>query len=552
MIAKKYGKNNNGNLGKKILSILLVLAMVLSCAACSSSETTKKKKKTKKSKTSKTEYTSEPDETSDEPSESTDEPTKTSEDPTETTRDPNLPEGQKVYLPAEIGFGTGTQNEMTAKLLELDRVVAAEYRGKPISNDRYFVVFEMPLDWKNPDAGTFFLRTGFTYVSDDTATNFCCNGYMLNDIYFDYDFRSEIGERYDLNQIDCEYRFFGASVPEGLDNTSTDLWEYLTAANAAADFHHIIEQYKTFLTGKWAFTGGSKGGQLTHFQSYFYPDDCDLYFSFVAPGGVSPEAPDFFDNIYTTIGNEAYGKEQAAAYRDLVLQFQVEAMKLKPQLAERYYQDGLDMGCVFTDYTTPEILYDMAVLEFATITWQYSQDFYSIEQALAMDKSSQEFVDEVYDQIFIANDPSTWSTTTPFYPYYIQAATENGEHEYDFSFIREALKKEGLEDLLTVTEDMESGLLYRMVFTPAQLATFTFDSSLYDAMVEWSHTTEKTVIMFYGASDVWYAMRLPDVTDNPNVHIYVDQKASHIGSFTGLPSSERAEIDGLVSRTLDL
>ncbi|MBO4474085.1 MAG: hypothetical protein J5750_04145 [Clostridiales bacterium] len=551
MIAKKYKKTHNDRLGKKILSILLTLALILGSAACSKSdETTKKKKKTKKTTT--TEETDDTDDTTDEPSESTDEPTETSEDPTETTRDPNLPEGQKVALPDEIGFGSGTQNDMTKKLLELDRVVAAEYRGKPISNDRYFVVFEMPLDWKNPDAGTFFLRTGFTYVSDDTATNFSCNGYMMNDIYFDYDFRSEIGERYDLNQIDCEYRFFGASVPEGLDNTSTDLWEYLTAANAAADFHHIIEQFKTFLTGKWAFTGGSKGGQLTHFQSYFYPDDCDLYFSFVAPGGVSPEAPDFFDNIYTTIGNEAYGEEQAAAYRDLVLQFQVEAMKLKPQLAERYYQDGLDMGCVFTDYTTPEILYDMAVLEFATITWQYSQDFSSIEQALAMDKSSQEFADEVYDLLFIANDPSTWSMSTPFYPYYIQAATENGEHEYDFSFIREALKKEGLEDLLTVTEDMESGLLYRMVFTPEQLATFTFNYSLYDAMVEWSHTTEKTVIMFYGGSDVWYAMRLPDVTDNPNVHIYVDQKASHIGSFTGLPSSERAEIDGLVSRTLDL
>ncbi|MBP5491638.1 MAG: hypothetical protein J6Y08_02215 [Clostridiales bacterium] len=537
---------------KKLLAAILAASMVLPLVGCKKAEETKAKKRKSTKKT-----TIEETETEDtEPSESeTTEPTedtKTSE--TSSAIDKETYEGAKIPLDPAAGFGTGEQDDLTAKLLEDDRVVAAEKRtayADMLDHDKYVVFWSMPLDWEDPDAGEFLLRSELVLADIDGPNTFICDGYMLAG-YFDFDFRNDFAETFDTNVIECEHRFFGYSVPEGLSNDSTDLWQYLTDENAAADFHYIIETYKTILSGKWAFTGGSKGGQLTHMQSHFYPDDADIYVSFVAPGGCAQDAPDFFDFIYTAIGNEAYGEAKAEEYRNLVLEFQVEAMKLKDKLADRYYQYGIQNGSEFNDFTTPEILYDMCVLEFATTFWQYFPDFDMLEDILAMDRSSDKFADKVFNYLVVTNEPDIWATTSVYFPYYVQAAKQNGEHEYDFSFLRAALAEQGLEDLLTVTEDMEEGLLYRMVFTDEQLETFTFDDSLYNDMVEWSHTTDCTVIMIYGARDVWYSMRLPDVTDNPNIHIYVGENASHMANLQMVTSTERAEIERLVKEALGI
>jgi len=541
-------------LRKKLLSVLVTGSLILGCTACS--KTTEPEKATSISTTIETtaeattkateEETTAPSSSEETTTVSTSESSASSQEPSDTG---------KTILNPNLNFGSGTQDEITEKLMKLDRVIGAEKRNTismwlPVTS--YYVIFEMPLDWKDPSKGSFPLRTRLVYVSDDAPNTFSCDGYMMSDFVLDSGYRAEPAEDNNTNYIECEHRFFGTSIPEGLSNDSTDLWEYLTDENAAADFHHIIGQYKTLFSGKWIFTGGSKGGQLTHMQSHFYPDDADIYISYVAPGGCDQDAPGFFDFIYNEIGDNKYGKDRAEKYRNMVLQFQVEAMKLKSKLASKYYSYGTEHGCKFNDFTTPEILYDMAVLEMATIHWQYNQDFFTLNRIMEIDHTSDEFADEVFQYLVLMNDPDTWSTTTEFFAYYVQAAKQNGEHEYDFSFLREALKKEGLENLLTVTEDMEKGLLFKMVFTEEQLKTFTFDPTVYNDMVKWSHTTQKPVIMVYGGADVWYSVRLPDVTDNPNVHIYVDQTASHMGAYRSLPQDEIDEIKKLVCDALGI
>ena len=536
---------------KKLLSGLLALSIILGCAACNKSEETKKKKKKKKTTTTEATETLEPTET---PSESETTESTTEETTTETTtRATSAPTAAPADLDPAFGFGNGTQDDMTDRISQLDRVVAVEKRGNGTSSiGKYYVIFEMPLDWGDPSKGSFYLRSTFSYKDDTSPNTFLCNGYMMYDMLIDYEYRNDVSTRYDTNELECEHRFYGASVPKGLSNTSPEYWEYLTAENAAADFHHIITEFKKLLSGKWIFTGGSKGGQLTMFHSLFYPDDCAVYLPVVAPGGVSDEAPGFFDFIYNEIGNDAYGEAQAAEYRKLVLDFQVEAMKLKPVLADRYYQDGLQQGNVFTDFTTPEILYDMSVLDFATQLWQYYQNFSAVKKVLDLDHSSDEFIEGVYKLILEGNPPMTWAINGEYFAYYVQAATQNGEHDHDFSYIRERLKEEGLEDLLTITEDMEKGILFRMVFTPEMLDHFTYDQSLYNELVKWSHTTKNLVIMVYGGADVWYSMRLPDVTDNPNVHTYVAKEFSHIATIAYLPANEQTEIDNLVMDALGI
>lgn len=553
-------------IGKKVLSSILAAGMILSCAACrktseTSHDSTTTTRDTGISSRTTTESTSENVTTSssEETSLSSEESSVSSEETTASTSAPassEVPSARKNL--SSIQYGKGKTDEMTEKLLKLEGVISAE---KTIDStvvppsdqtiSKYYVIFEMPMDWNAPEKGTFPLRTYFTYISDDAPNTFQCDGYNLSDYVMEIPYRSEVADRYNTNFIECEHRFFGTSIPEGLSNESLQYWEYLTDENAAHDFHFIIEQFKTLFSGKWIFTGGSKGGQLTHMQSHFYPDDCDLYFSFVAPGGVSQDAPDFFDHIYNDIGNDRYGENTAKIHREEVLRFQVEAMKLKEKLAPRYYQLGIQQGCHFTDFTTPEILYDMAVLEAATITWQYVQDFVTIKQILDMDRNSS-FEEEVFKYLVWMNEPSVWANSDSLFAYYVQAAKQNGEHEYDFSFLREALRKEGLENLLTVTEDMEKGLLFKMVFTPEQLQAFTFNPTVYNDMVEWSHTTKTPVIMVYGGADVWYSVRLPDVTDNENIHIYVAKKASHMATLHGLSNDEQARIDQIVKGSLGI
>lgn len=538
---------------KKWLAVLLAWAMIFGSTACSknSSESTRKSSKKKpRVTTSETEIETEK-ETESSSSESVSDTTEEEVEPAET--EPMIqPEGAKIPISPRTCFGTGSQDGLSKQLLELDSVMAAELRAEEAGRRVYLILFEVPLDWENPDAGTFLLRCKFSMLSTD-APNICLvDGYMLYDEMLDMSYSNSFAELYQANCIVCEHRFFGSSTPAGLNNQSVKYWEYLTVENAAADFHFVMEQFKTFLTGKWMFTGSSKGGEVTNIQSCFYPDDCDIYCSVVAPACSSISQDGFFDFIYNEIGNDVYDEHMANYYRNMILEFQVEAMKLKDKLAPRYYEYGLKNGVVYSDFATPELLYDMAVLEYATSIWQYYRNFHEVEGVLAMDRESPEFEERMLNNLETMCDPITWGMNAPFFPYYVQAAKQIGEHDYDFSYLREALKKEGREDLLTVTEDMEEDLLYRICFSPEQLESFTYQDPTYPKLVEWSHTTQKPVIMLYGGSDVWYSMRLPDVTDNENVHIFVAEGKSHLVDISKLNDQQYREVDELIKNALDI
>lgn len=525
---------------RKLTATLLAALLAFSLCGCGTKSTTssKKDKKTKKTTTEETEESSSETEESSE----TENPTGTESSSSETD-------------PSTFDFGPVSKDTIEDYLGTIDRLTSFECLSSGKSTElKYSLLFEMPLDWNDPDAGTFPLRATFTFVDGEASNTFCCDGYFLYDMDLQSSdtYRYSFADRYRTNYIQVEHRFYGKSVPDGLSVDSLDYWEYLTDENASEDFHYIISSFKKFLSGNWAFTGGSKGGQLTNMQSYFHPEDADVYISYVAPGGSSQDAPDFFDFIYTEIGNDAYGEVQAQIYRDLVLEVQVEAIKHRDEFAEKYYEEGINAGYCYTDYVTPDILFDMCVLDFATITWQYSQDFDSLQKAIDMrDNNDPGYSDYLYRLIFQTNTPDVWAHNSEYFAYYVQAAKQNGEHEYDFSFLRAALEADGSGAQLVVTEDMEEGLLFRMVFTPEQFEAFTFDDTVYKNMLEWSHTTDSLVIMIYGGADVWYSVRLPDVTDNDNVHIYTIPNASHMADFYMMSRDMREEIYGMLDPILN-
>ncbi|MCR5804221.1 MAG: hypothetical protein K6G47_08150 [Clostridia bacterium] len=511
--------------GFRTVAAVIVAAVMLT--SCFSSRKTDEKETdaTKKTVKATTEAT-------DETSEVTDETTETTEETTAETT--------KEFEPIDESL------PFDEKLEALDGVV----RVDEVSTDTYVVWFNQPIDWNDPSVGYFRQRVQVCNVESD-ITNLNVSGYLLDDNFLAFGMQSYWQYTYMTNCVNAEFRFFGQSTPKGLDVNDPELWQYLTSYNAACDFHHITEQLKRVFPGKWLMSGGSKGGMTTMIQSMYFPSDMDLYIATVAPFSDGPQAADYYDNIYETIGNECYGEEKAAIYRETVLEFQVECIKHRDEMQDAFYQAGLDDGAVYTDFTTPEILFDLGVLEFATYTWQYSRDFDNIRSVLDS-KDSPDYVSNLLQLLLSRSIPLDWSTTTPYYPYYIQAAMELGEHEYDFSFLRAALEKDGSGAELVITEDMEDMLLYRVVFPEQIYNSITYDPSVRQSVMEWMNTTECNVILLYGGCDVWYATRLPDVEDRDNFHTFVDQKSTHDEIAMMMEKSEQAKVFAIIDEVLGL
>ncbi|MBQ9565737.1 MAG: hypothetical protein IJU98_09135, partial [Synergistaceae bacterium] len=151
------------------------------------------------------------------------------------------------------------------RLEALDGVVSVSdivQSGDKAFAEKYVVTFAQPLDWKDPNGATFPQRVEIGYNGDSAVNVFYVGGYMLNDEEFPEDSRMDLAKELDgSNYVSPEYRFFKKSIPEGLSINKMDYWEYLNDWQASNDFHNVIAKLKTLLSGTWAFTGISKGGQ---------------------------------------------------------------------------------------------------------------------------------------------------------------------------------------------------------------------------------------------------------------------------------------------------
>lgn len=445
------------------------------------------------------------------------------------------------------GFKAEASGPFKNELLGLDGVVSVDeiVQSGDVFSEKYIAWFEQPIDWDSPDIGTFLQRVEIGFSGWASVNVVQVNGYGLRPSRFPLDDRSAIAKMYNANYVNIEYRYFSKSIPDGLSEDSTALWQYLNNKNASNDFHKILSQLKRILSGTWAFTGGSKGGQAVNVFSYYYPNDADVYVSYVAPFCIGTEDMRVMDAIYTSIGNERYGEAQAQGYRDMMLKFQVEAIRnrdyLQPRLSDfNYFNDNS-----LRPFRTPEHQFEWNVVDFVGLVWLYDHEFASVDAVLKMPHETSEDKKIYLDAMVSLMEPSKGSYS--LFPYVYQAYTENGAYGFNLSYLREAVEREGLS--LVTTEEEEVSFEAKMNFTDEQLRVFKYDQSLRDEMLNWTHTTKSNVIMIYGNSDPWYFARLPDVDDNPNVHIFTTSM-SHAANIAGMPSEQQAEITELLDRWL--
>ena len=440
------------------------------------------------------------------------------------------------------------------QILSLDGVVGIKELGyfsygmEKASN--FLITFEQPLDWNDPSKGTFEQRVQYVYLGSD-STEFNIGGYNLNsEDYLAYgpEFGILMGDR-ESNYIAPEYRFYGESKPEDLDFKKADYWEYLTNYNAACDFHHIATQLKRINSDDWIMTGGSKGGSAVLLQAMYFPEDAEVYMSVVAPYCNGQQDDRYYKKIYESIGNESYGEGYASECRDLILEFQVEAIKNRYALQPQYIQIAEEYGIEFDDYITPEVFYDVAVLEVATYFWQYDQDFDLLKDLLGV-KSSMNYFSDMLNILLTASPPYNWDKNSIVYPYFVQSMKEFGFHSFDFSYLRSALEKDGEGEGLAVTEDMEDMLFFKMVLYPEVYDSLTYDGSDRAKLTSWLDTTDTNIVFLYAAKDVWYEMRLPDPPEKKNFLTIIDYDFSHMNLYLVLNAQDKMSVTNFIDDAL--
>ncbi len=482
--------------------------------------------------------------------------------------------------PISPGFSSASfisaDDDLALEFKKLPGVTKVERRSA-FNQNQYILSFDMPIDHNDPGKGTFTQRMYVYYKDKDAPNMFNVGGYDLYYGSYDGDFYDEMeplfAKTYNCNFFEAEYRFDGLSKPQGFQNEKTDYWEYLTCAQASEDFHTMIESMKTLFSGKWCFEGMSKGGEFTAYHLSRYPDDADLFLAECAMLNLGQNTPGLCEYVYSTAGDDRYGKEKAQEYRDLLLEFQVEMIKHRDDLEDKYYDLATNYySVVFAPAFTKEILFDCTVLD-ARYVYQYDStdapegDYFkrmkevldlkdangASEKAMFVDKACDLLTDlygpwqYAYSEHDTISDPESGN----LYGFLFQCFFEDGYYNYDFSYLRQALEKDGSGASLYITEEMEPDVYgYRIPEHHKNL--FSYSPDVRNARLRAVENTTTPLILVNGLSDIYQAAEIKE-SKNPNTHIFNIPSSFHDECTLDYLSEEQfKEYDAIVREALGI
>lgn len=124
-----------------------------------------------------------------------------------------------------------------------------------------------------------------------------------------------------------------------------------------------------------------------------------------------------------------------------------------------------------------------------------------------------------------------------------------GQYWYNFSWLREAMEKAGVENTLSVSPEQEKDIPWSIIFTPEQREAFAYDGGTFQKeLLEGMKTTKAKHLMIFGASDPWLSQAVPeDATDgNENIRRYVNPDYPHDSKITNMPEEMKDEIVSLL------
>ena len=150
---------------------------------------------------------------------------------------------------------------------------------------QYFFSYAQPVDHNDPAKGTFYQRVAMQLTDLKNPVVVGTLGYALT-MTGQNSFQEDLVTFLNANYVEIEFRYFGDSQPEDLNNVN---FTYLYSEQSACDIHEVVTMLKAnlFKQNKWVATGASKGGITAALHAYYADQkgwkDFDLYVPFCAP-----------------------------------------------------------------------------------------------------------------------------------------------------------------------------------------------------------------------------------------------------------------------------
>ncbi|HEX2607252.1 MAG TPA: S28 family serine protease [Flavisolibacter sp.] len=405
------------------------------------------------------------------------------------------------------------QEKLEQLLFNLPNVQFRLQSGPKDKYLKYLLTIRQPLDHEHPEKGTFNQYAVLTHKGFDRPTVMETEGYEVH-----YG-GNELEAMLDANNINVEHRFFGASRPDSLQ------WDYLTFEQVTADLHDINQLFRTLYKHKWVSTGISRGGLMSIYYKYFYPEDVDLTVPYVAPLTRAVEDKRIY-HFLDTIGT-AECRTKLFNVQRFLLEHEKEAVaKL------RWYAMG--KGLTFDYFGSLEKAFEYWILEYPFSFWQLSN--MTCEQ-IPENKNVEDYLEHTIKvggiQYLSDKYINQWVANA------YTALTQMGYYSYDLTRYRKYLKHIKGENPTAA-------------FLPRNISARPFDSSFSQRISNWLNENGNNILYIYGSRDTWSACRVL-VSGKVNSQSFLLPGANHFEArVRNMPAPMKADFASSVRNMLGL
>jgi hypothetical protein len=337
----------------------------------------------------------------------------------------------------------------------------------------YKVFIKQLVDHQDPSKGTFNQQIWLSHMSFEKQNVIVTQGYESS-----YNSITEPARLIGANQLDVEHRFFGNSIPKGMD------YKFLTIEQATADLHHIREVFGAIYKKDWISTGISKGGETTVYYRYFFPNDVKVSVPYVAPLALSVEDPriyHFFDTVNTS------------ECRQAVLDFQKRILQKRKKVVKQLKKLNAKDSLRFT-YLTFDQAFEYSILEYSFSFWQWNGECEGIPTSKTPLKQAVAHLNKVSSMAFFSDQEMKTLGS-----HYYQSGSQLGYYGYEMS---------DFKGLLPALSTMAGGSNPSAIFMPNK-TPITFDGVLPSKVLKWATTEGHKIIYINGAGDPWASTAVP-------------------------------------------
>ena len=423
--------------------------------------------------------------------------------------------------------------------------------GTGVTGNFYYFYFDQLIDHKHPEKGTFKQKAVLRYVGPEAPTVLHTQGYETTDTLA-YLTVPSLVHLLNANFIELEYRYFGDSQPQPLDNLD---FTYLDSEQASDDLHDLVTAMKATgrFPGKWISSGVSKNGYTTAFYAYYSSkkgyDDIDLYVPVAAPFNV--ELADKRPNVYMMEKSTAFDPKSADKLKAfgraicsdtplakyLIECFRSQFAKQLPGMkGAGMSEEQIDLYAVSNYIAMYEYYLLRKLMYFPVKQWT---DLIPDTTGMTQVEFAEQFIR--MDEKAFGDYLKKLNETVTRAPYTEEQLLENRKKDVAFAYQIQVAKEIGT--LAFVFDFMKGCPYFSQEFVDAILkenylpdGTLPSYASLYsnaqvlDFLNNFLPTTKMKMVFVYGEQDPWTGSAIPAPT-NPNVKKFTVPKGCHNDYF---------------------